>query len=145
MLYHIPQTVCITVISLHAQPVHQYEVQSVKDDSLHLPLIFISASLSGFTAESPLILIPALQRAVGEWFEKGVECFIPPCDSKVNYRCNQFHATRQRFYDVEKENGGLQFQSEWTIYHNYDRIIMVWLNLTVSSMPINWDNKNLEW
>lgn len=63
-------------------------------------------------AESPLILIPALQRAVGEWFEKGVECFIPTCNSKVNYRCNQFHETRQWFYDVEQGNGGLQFQSE---------------------------------
>lgn len=85
-------------------------MQSVKgkDYSLHFPLIFLSLSLSSFTAESRLILIPGLQRAVGEWFDKGVECFILPRYSEVNYRCNQFHATRQWFYDVGKENGGLQ-------------------------------------
>lgn len=75
-------------------------------------LIFLSPSPSGFTAESALISIPGLQRAVGESFDKRVECFIPPCYSEVNYRCNQFHATRRRFYDGGEENGGLQFYQD---------------------------------
>lgn len=70
----------------------------------HYPL------LSGCTAEPPRLLILGLRRTLGEGFDKGVECFIPPRYSEVNYRYNnQFHATRQRFYDVGDENGGLRF------------------------------------
>lgn len=46
----------------------------------------------------------------GRVFDKGVECLIPPRYSEVNYRYNnQFHATRQWFYDTGEENGGLHF------------------------------------
>lgn len=108
-------------------------------------LIFLSPSLSGFTAESLLILIPGLQRAVREQFDKRVECFIPPCYSEVNYRCNQFHATLRWFYDDGEENGGLHFYLSELYIIITVRSLWSWLNLTVSSMFIKWDNWNSEW
>lgn len=96
----------------YAENVHQSEVWPVKVKYQFQVFhsIFPLLPLSGCTAEPPPLLILGLQRTLGECLDKGVEGFIPPRYSEVNYRYNnQFHATRQRFYDVGEENGGLQF------------------------------------
>lgn len=76
--------------------VHQSKVWSVKVKYWFqvFPLILPLPLLSGCTDEPPQLLIPGLQRTLGESFDKGVESFIAPRHSSVNYRHNnQFHAT----------------------------------------------------
>lgn len=77
--------------------VHQSEVWSVKVKYWfhNFPLIFPLPLLSGCTAEPPRLLIPGLQRTLGECFDKGVESFIPPCYSEVNYNQITINFMRQ--------------------------------------------------
>lgn len=133
----------IWVIQLHVAVVHQPELQSVtsKHCGLHLNLY----------SYHPLYLVSQLNLC-WYWslvcrgqFDKRVECFIPPCYSEVNYRCNQFHATLRWFYDDGEENGGLHFYLSELYIIITVRSLWSWLNLTVSSMFIKWDNWNSEW
>lgn len=101
MSYHITYHCFLSLSLVWHNACHQSEVWSVKvkDRVQVFPLIFQLPLLSGCTAEPPQLLIPGLQRTLGECFDKGVGSFIPPHHSEVNYRYNnQFHATRQRFY-----------------------------------------------